>query len=87
MAAAAPEISSEFIREGARTQGIVGWFYHFFMEENQNFHRGCLSNYFHFMSYWPELYELGTPATKQAGNNYFCLGLDTLLFWTQLGFY
>ena len=30
MAAAAPDISSEFIREGARTQDSVGWFYHFF---------------------------------------------------------
>lgn len=47
MAAAAPDISSEFIREGARTQGSVGWFYHFFMEENYNFHRNYLSNYFH----------------------------------------
>lgn len=79
MAAAAPDISSEFIREGARTQGSVGWSYHFFYggipELSQKLPLQLLS----FMSYWLELYELGTPAAKQAGNKYFCLGLDTLL--------
>lgn len=39
MAAAAPDISSEFTREGARTQGSVGWFYHFFYGEKSKLSR------------------------------------------------